>query len=123
MSIGERIRKARKEIGLTQEDLAKLVNKSSQVISNWERGYTSTINHDDITRLTLALKVPPRYLLGIDQPLISEVDRKKAEIKKALLNLVSHDEGEFSITDGLVDTVYTEIEKGKQFHGKRGDKK
>lgn len=49
---------------------------------------------------------------------LSETDRKKSEIKKALLTLVSHDDGEFPIEDGLVDTIYNHIEKAKKFHEK-----
>ncbi|KNZ68670.1 HTH-type transcriptional regulator ImmR [Thermincola ferriacetica] len=64
MEIGKRIRMTRKSKGLTQEELAKLVNKSAQVISNWERGYTSTINYDDIYRLSSALNVSSDYLIG-----------------------------------------------------------
>lgn len=125
MNIGERIRKSRKENNLTQEQLADLINKSPQVISNWERGYTSTINHDDIAKLSVVLKVSPNYLLGINNTqIIPEMERKKAEIKKALLSLISHDDGEFPIEDGLVNTVFEHIEKAKEFHAKRkGDQK
>lgn len=69
MEIGERIRQTRKSKGITQEDLAKLINKSPQVISNWERGYTSTISHDDIKKLCLALGVSADHLLEIPKPL------------------------------------------------------
>lgn len=44
IKIGERIRKERKERGLTQEDFAELLNlsrDSRQSISNWEKGKTS----------------------------------------------------------------------------------
>ncbi|MGG2093125.1 helix-turn-helix transcriptional regulator [Bacillus sp. S13(2024)] len=39
-SIGPQIKSLRKERKWTQQQLAKKVNVSSQVISNWERGYT-----------------------------------------------------------------------------------
>ena len=61
---GKRIRQERNKKGLTQMELAKLINKSSQVISNWERGYTPTINQEDILRLANALEVSADYLLG-----------------------------------------------------------
>lgn len=63
MSIGKRIKQSRKEKNLTQTELAKLVNVSSQVISNWEREYTSP-NNDDIARLSKALEVSADYLIG-----------------------------------------------------------
>ena len=50
MNMSEKIRFYRKEKGLTQQQLGQLLNKSSQVISNWERGYTTTVNQDDIKK-------------------------------------------------------------------------
>ncbi|PLR79295.1 transcriptional regulator [Bacillus sp. V3-13] len=63
MSIGHRIREYRKKRKLTQKELAIKVNVSSQVVSNWERGYTSP-GTEDITRLTKVLEVTADYLLG-----------------------------------------------------------
>ena len=69
MGIGKRIRERREAKGLTQKQLGALVKKSSQVISNWERGYTPSISHDDIMALASALETDPYYLLGItDDP-------------------------------------------------------
>ncbi|PAE20542.1 hypothetical protein CHH80_11055 [Bacillus sp. 7504-2] len=68
MSIGYRIKQKRNEKRLTQSQLGALVNVSSQVISNWERGYTHP-NHEDVARLAEALDCSTEYLHGrIDQP-------------------------------------------------------
>lgn len=40
-SIGERIKEYRKNKKLTQRDLGNLIHESPQVISNYERGYTT----------------------------------------------------------------------------------
>lgn len=64
MSIGERIKAKRKQSKLTQTELGKLVNVSSQVISNWERGYSEP-NHDDVARLAIELDCSTEYLHGI----------------------------------------------------------
>lgn len=63
MEIGSRIKTKRKEKRLTQIELAKLVNVSSQVISNWERGY-SDLSSDDVARLADVLSCSTEYLLG-----------------------------------------------------------
>lgn len=55
----------------------------------------------------------------IGDPKISEEDRKKAEIEKALTTLVAHDEGEFPIEKELIDTIYDAMIKGREFHKKR----
>ncbi len=62
-SIGESIRIFRKKHGWTQPELAKRVNKSTQVISNWERGYTS-LDHDDVAKLAAAFDISADDLLG-----------------------------------------------------------
>ncbi|SDP76694.1 helix-turn-helix domain-containing protein [Selenomonas ruminantium] len=78
MSIGSRIKARRKELGLTQIELGQRVHKSSQVISNWERGYTTGIAAEDLQHLAKALAtdvaffVPNAYtatsqVLGTDQ--------------------------------------------------------
>ena len=86
MNIGERIKKARNAKGLNQVNLGKLVNKSSQVISNWERGFTPTINHDDVVKLAMVLDVEPNYLLGIDNKKTTpaEIERKKGRHNEVL---------------------------------------
>lgn len=63
--VKERIRKKRKELGLTQRDLADKISVSPQVISNWERGYTPEIGNDDLLNLAKALNVSTDYLLGL----------------------------------------------------------
>lgn len=72
MGIGDRIRKKRKENRFTQSELAEFVNVSSQVISNWERGYTDP-NHDDVARLAKALGCSTEYLHGIEH--VQEIGR------------------------------------------------
>jgi|SRR5699024_9774200 len=77
MSLHENIRSLRKEKHLSQKELAKLVNVSSQVISNWERNYT-TPNADDISRLAKVLNTSTEKLLdtGGNTDLVSD---KKGE--------------------------------------------
>lgn len=69
MDISEKIKFYRKERGLTQKELGIRINKSSQVISNWERGYTTSINQDDILNLSNAFGVPIDKLVDKDASL------------------------------------------------------
>ncbi len=61
--IGDRLRKARKNKGLTQKQLAFAMNETVQVISNWERGYTPSIPHDKLSRISGILDVDVNDLL------------------------------------------------------------
>ena len=64
MTTGERIKALRKEAGLTQKEFGQKINKSAQVVSNWERGYTTGITESDISAMAAVLGVTTDYLLG-----------------------------------------------------------
>lgn len=74
----ERIKNLRKNKGLTQKELGDRVNKSAQVISNWERAYTPTINYDALARLADILGTTGDYILGRDSLNKLTVLEKKA---------------------------------------------
>ena len=76
MGISERIKFYRKEQGLTQKDLGIRINKSAQVISNWERGYTTAINQDDILNLSNAFGVSIEKLVDENSSLFESHPRK-----------------------------------------------
>lgn len=62
--IGNRIRKYRKECGLTQEQLADKINATKSRVSNWEQGINRP-DADIIADLCRALNVSPSDLLDI----------------------------------------------------------
>ncbi len=62
--IGNRIRKYRKESGLTQEQLAEKINATKSRISNWEQGINRP-DADIIGNICHALHVSPSDLLDV----------------------------------------------------------
>lgn len=122
-SFGVRLATLRVGKGLSQAELGKILNIAQSTIAMYEKDK----RRPDLGTLAMFAEyfnVSTDYLLGVNKPIISESERKKAEIKKALISLVSHDEGEFPIEEGLVDTVFEHMEKAKEFHAKRkGDQK
>jgi repressor LexA len=61
-TLGEKIKKARKNKGFTQKELAALVKSSNTAVSNWEKD----LNKPDVDTLELlcwALDVSPKYFL------------------------------------------------------------
>ena len=62
--IGNRIRKYRKESGLTQEQLAEKIDVSKSRVSNWEQGINRP-DADIIGNICRALNVSPRDLLDV----------------------------------------------------------
>lgn len=64
MCIGNRIKKRREDLGMTQEDLAaKLGYKSRSTINKIEKGVTD-VSQSKIFGFANALKTTPDYLLG-----------------------------------------------------------
>src|SRR5699024_4828490 len=79
--IGKRIRKYRKDMKLTQDELAKKLNTSKGIISNYETGYRSP-RQDDLFLLAEVLNIniddlfPPREDNKIDTyniPVVSKI--------------------------------------------------
>lgn len=72
MKTGEKIAKARKDINLTQDQLAELLEVTRQTISKWESGlaFPETAK---ISKLAEVLKVSCDYLLKDDKSVTSEV--------------------------------------------------
>lgn len=62
--IGNRIRKFRKESGLTQEQLAQKINVTKSRVSNWEQGINRP-DADILAELCKALNVSPSVLLNV----------------------------------------------------------
>lgn len=64
MTRGERIAARRKEIGLTQVDLAEAIGESKQTIYKYETGIVTNIPLDKLEAIAKALKCPPEELAG-----------------------------------------------------------
>lgn len=64
MSVGKRIHDERVNLGLTLEELAKVVGVSRQTLSRYETGVISNIPSDKIESISGALKTTPAYLMG-----------------------------------------------------------
>lgn len=67
---GRRLKALRREKGLTQEDLAKAINRSASLISSLERGVDAP-SFETLEELARALEVPVRDLFdfeGFDIP-------------------------------------------------------
>ena len=63
--IGQLIAKLRKEKGLTQKQLAKMLHKSETGFASWEQGLSEP-NVNDIRELCKILEVSADYLLGLE---------------------------------------------------------
>lgn len=64
---GYRLRTARENLGMTQEDLAARLGKNQNSISAYENG-TRAIRITDLPELAEVLSVPVAYFFGDDYP-------------------------------------------------------
>ena len=64
MTIGERIRNRRKELGLSADDLAKMLGKDRSTIYRYENGYIGNFPIDVLEPLAKILKTTPASLMG-----------------------------------------------------------
>ena len=66
MTIGERIKKRRIKIKMTQEELAKYIDSTKQTIYKYENNIVTNIPSDKIEIMARALQTSPAYLMGWD---------------------------------------------------------
>lgn len=78
--IGNRIRKYRKDSGLTQEQLAEKINVTKSRVSNWEQGINRP-DADIIGLICRALNVSPSDLLDVHL-----TDDELSEHEKQVIN-------------------------------------
>lgn len=67
-TIGKIIKKARLDMGLTQEELANKVGVQKSAIAKWENGRVSEIKRSNLKALADALNLNPNVLLGESEP-------------------------------------------------------
>ena len=66
MSIGERIKKRRQELGLSAEDVANKLGISPATIYRYESNYINSMKVDKLTAIATVLHVSESYLMGWD---------------------------------------------------------
>lgn len=68
MTKGERLRKRREQLGLSQTEVANSVNVSKQTLYKYENDIVSNIPSDKIEALARKLETTPEYLMGWEVP-------------------------------------------------------
>lgn len=63
-TIGERIKKRRELLGITQEEAGKAIDVSKQAVYKYENNIVANIPSDKIEKLAALLRTSPSYLMG-----------------------------------------------------------
>ena len=71
MNIGMKLRSARENLGLSQEQVAALIPMNQSSYSKIERDVQEP-SLDQLRQLCLILKISPEYLLGLEKDVFSD---------------------------------------------------
>ena len=66
MTAGERLKRLRKERGLSADELGTMIGKDRSTIYRYERGDLENATIDVIPRLARALQTTPQHIMGWD---------------------------------------------------------
>lgn len=84
MGLGKRLLLSRRDLDLTQEELAERAGISRSYIANVERGRVTNVGVETLTALAGALGVSPAYLMGItDDPLAGVADGEVSTVNES----------------------------------------
>lgn len=87
--VGNSIKEARKAKGLTQKDLAKLLECSHTTISKYEQGEIENMPRPRMQKMADILEVSPVILFNFaDEQPKQPVQDELSEVKRALIDLV-----------------------------------
>lgn len=87
VTIGDRIRQARTEKGLTLEYVGDRVGVTRATIQKYENGLIASIPSDKVSAIALALNVSPAYLMGWETKEETPGQLQLTEGEKAILAL------------------------------------
>lgn len=82
MTIADRIRNRRLELGLTVDDLAKLLNKNRATVYRYESNYIKTYQPDVMEALAKVLQTTPAYFYGYEEPDGPSIEKQSVPISQ-----------------------------------------
>lgn len=105
MTIGQRIKFRREELGMTLEQVANVVGVGKSTVRKWETGTIENMGVDKIEKLAKAFRVPPGQLMGWDEDEQgSEPAEEMNSISKRILCVITEKDisyGELSKLTGI----------------------
>lgn len=101
MSIAKNMRLARKNMGLTQEELAHKINVKKQTIQKYESGVISNVPSDKVEAIADVLNVSPIWLMGWEDEQPAPISESELDVKLIDM-LVSLQPDELAMVDAFV---------------------
>lgn len=103
MNVAERIKRRRKELHITADELAAAIGKDRTTIYRYERGAIEKMPTEALVPIAKALKCTPTYLLGIEDEMIYK-DLDMDYIKVPLYPALCCGNGGF-VDDNIIDYI------------------
>ena len=82
MDMGTIIKKLRREKGITQEELGKIIGVQRSTINKYEKGFVKNMKRSSIQTMADYFGVSPSYLLGISASQESVSEMRPIRLKK-----------------------------------------
>lgn len=107
MTIGERVKQLRCDLGMTQEELAKSIGYSSRSAINKMESGERRLNQTTISKLAVALHTAPSYLMGWeDEDESTEKEKSLSDEREAFIKkVIQMDKAVFDEINDIVDYV------------------
>ncbi len=87
MKIGQRIKQRRKELKISADKLAEILNVSRSTIFRYESGYIEKVPLDILEPIAQALQTTPSYLMGWEEPAQKTKNKGDMTIGDVIRNL------------------------------------
>lgn len=68
MTVGDRIRQKREELGINQSDFARKIKSSKQTLYKYENNIITNIPYEKLISISDVLGVSPAFLMGWETP-------------------------------------------------------
>lgn len=90
MNINTKIAHRRKELGLTLEDVGKIVGVGKSTVRKWETGDIENMKRDKIALLAQALKVSPLFIMGLEEDDAPSSSKRGISLSNDELSLITN---------------------------------
>lgn len=94
--MGQRINQKRLEMGLTMEELGKMVGVGASAVNKWEKGNVENLKRSTIQKLADIFHCSPVWLMGYVDKDLTEEERLRNQI---MFEVLDPDIGELGLID------------------------
>lgn len=88
-SIGEKIRQRRIALNMTQNEIGEILGVAGATVTRYETGNIKNLKYETITKLAIALKCTPAYLMNWEEKEPANNGKLKSEVEDLFSDLSS----------------------------------